>query len=362
MSSAWLYAGRWAAHAHARGVAAVPERALGRLAAASESHAVLARADGRSLYVAGQNAHGQLGGGARDARALSRVRVDVGARITGVAAGLGFTYVATERGLYACGTNARGQAGLGDVRGATALTRVPFAGRGTVRGVRAGLDHALVHMSEPPYVWATGLNTDRQLGVTHAPYVSTLTSVPLPLDGDERVADVCAQGDTSAVLTTRGRVMLWGNTEYGQHLGRTPVDWLECPTVLDVRVPVHALALGGSFLVVLSNGRVYTAGYGATGRAAAAGAGAGAATHALAPVHVPDASPVVSIAAGLQYAAAVTARGSVWVWGVDRGQLGVRAAGGYVREPRCLRDVCATHVVCGATLLIHARSPGIYSP
>ncbi|MBW8343138.1 hypothetical protein K1T57_23075, partial [Salmonella enterica] len=74
----------------------------------------------------------------------------------------------------------------------------------------------------------------------------------------------------SVALTSRGRVFLWGNTEYGQHLRRDAVDRLDTPTLLPIDEAVCDVQVGGSFLLVLTaDGSVYTAGYGATGHAQA---------------------------------------------------------------------------------------------
>lgn len=216
-----------------------------------------------------------------------------------------------------------------------------------VHSVCAGLDHILVLADAQ--VWACGLHTDRQLGVpSHAPYLATLQRVLLPLADGERVTRLAAQGDTSAALTSQGRVFLWGNTEYGQHLRPDPVDRLDVPTLLPIDKTVCDIQLGGSFLLVLAtDGTVYTAGYGATGHAQAPYA------H-LTRLELP--SRAVSLSASLQYAAAVTDAGHVWTWGLDSpdGRLGLGVLGDHrVYEPRrALLPQRATHVVCGGQALL----------
>ena len=337
-SRRWRVAGRWGALVTQGRWVDVPAR--GTLAAASVSHAVVAEA--KTAYLAGHNTWGQLGQGRTSVWGTARIALPD--RIVSAAAGLGFTCLATSDALYVSGTNVRGQMGLDQERGSLSFQRLALP---AVRSVCAGLDHMLVLAGAQ--VWACGLHTDRQLGVpSHAPYLATLERVAIPLADGEGVTRLAAQGDTSVALTSRGRVFLWGNTEYGQHLRRDAVDRLDTPTLLPIDEAVCDVQVGGSFLLVLTaDGSVYTAGYGATG-------------HAQAPyarlTRLPLPSRAVSLSASLQYAAAVTDAGHVWTWGLDSpdGRLGLGVLADHrVHEPRRVPfSERATHVVCGGQALL----------
>lgn len=337
-SRRWRLAGRWGALATQGRFVDVPAR--GTIAAASVSHAVVA--DAQTTYLAGHNTGGQLGCGRTST--LGTARTVLPDRIVSVAAGLGFTCLATSDALYVCGTNLRGQIGLGREPGSLSFQRLAMP---AVHSVCAGLDHMLVLADAQ--VWACGLHTDRQLGVpSHAPYLATLQRVPIPLDHGERVTRLAAQGDTSVALTSQGRVFLWGNTEYGQHLRADPVDRLETPTLLPIDQTVCDIQLGGSFVLALTkDGSVYTAGYGATGHAQAPYA-------QLTRLELP--SRAVSLSASLQYAAAVTDAGQLWTWGLDSpdGRLGLGVLDDHrVYAPRrASLSERATHVVCGGQALL----------
>ena len=270
----WLFAGRWNTESISHGrLERVPLGPLGTVAAASVSHALIADPAGTTIFASGQNGHGQLGTHSKSTRTLSTSSLCVNERIHTVAAGLGFSLAASERTLYACGTNVRGQIGLGPVTpDIYELKPIPLPRDDVyVDEVCAGLDHTLVLASQPAhaphasaertkiqYLWACGLHTDNQLGLqTNAPYLTQFELVHLDLEHGEQIARISAQGDTSAVLTSRGRVFMWGNTEYGQYgfdaaaESKSSLDRLPMPTLLPVPPGICDLCLGGSFLLLL---------------------------------------------------------------------------------------------------------------
>ncbi|WFD08253.1 hypothetical protein MVES1_003625 [Malassezia vespertilionis] len=229
-----------------------------------------------------------------------------------IAAGNGFTLVAARDGLYGCGTTARGQLGIQGRDTLLSMTQIPLprpAAR--ITDLSAGMDHVL--LLQDASVFATGLNTDGQLAKPAViPYATQFTHVALP----EGVLPtrVIAGGDTSMVLTSSGNVFVWGNTEYGQALQAATVDQLRTPTEVDVGISVVDACLGGSFLLFLDDcGTLHTAGYGAIGYEAPS-------TMLLRPLALPE--KVTCIAAGLDYAAAATDAGNVYVWGIVHGEPG----------------------------------------
>lgn len=162
--------------------------------------------------------------------------------------------------------NVRGEAGLGFADKSTSFARVSLPRAAHVCALAAGLDHVLVlaEADGAQYLWTCGrtclvnytytVNTDGQLGDNgHSTFVRTLQPVHVPLDDGERIARVAAGGDTSAVLSDRGRLWVWGNTEYGQGLQSRAADQLTAPTLAFIpgAPRITNVLLGGSYILLL---------------------------------------------------------------------------------------------------------------
>lgn len=96
------------------------------------------------------------------------------------------------------------------------------------------------------------------------------------------------------------------------------------------------------------DGKLLSAGYGATGRAPLG-------MQPLDEVRLPGSPRVARAAAGLQYAAAVTCDGALYVWGVDSPQarLGLGRPRAPVTEPqRVPTPALARDVVCSGACLV----------
>ena len=81
-----------------------------------------------------------------------------------------------------------------------------------------GLSSALC-LSEDSQIYGTGVNTDCQLGLSLSAEEfdhldrHQFTRIPLPTELQaEDIASIAAGADTSAVLTTSGKVYTWGNS------------------------------------------------------------------------------------------------------------------------------------------------------
>lgn len=261
----WHFAGQWGSHASQGRVRPLPITA-GGLAVASQSHALVVEGP-EAMHLSGQNGHGQLGRpeGPTDtlwAHTLAHLHVQL------AGAGLGFTWIVTPQALSACGTNTRGQIGLGaKVQQAGIFTQVPLpAPVCRIEGIAAGLDHTLIlaHVDQAPHaagtqqVWSCGLNTDGQLGrPAYMRYADHLGAVEVDIPAQERIVQVAAGGDTSAILTDMGRVWVWGNNEYGQGVASSSADQLRSPTQADVPPFIQEIQVGGSFMLAMDG--TYTA-------------------------------------------------------------------------------------------------------
>ncbi|KAK0554681.1 hypothetical protein OC846_002015 [Tilletia horrida] len=213
--------------------------------------------------------------------------------------------------------------------------------------VAIGLDHALVLRSwqnkegqRNAQVLGCGLNTDAQLGL---PVATTHTFEALPNEINGAPTRISAGGDTSIAFDANAQTAwAWGNSEYAQAISNgKPLDRIETPTCIKHELQealgseqIKDIANGGSFTVVLTDsGKVFSIGYGAIGVSCSTGAPS---SHTLLPIPSLANHNVVRIACGLEYAAAVTDDGRLFVWGLDSrfGRLGLGFSGQSSADPR----------------------------
>ena len=115
---------------------------------------------------------------------------------------------AASRHVLAWGRNDFGQLGNGTSTDASTPVRVRLP-RGTkVQQVRAGCDHT-VALTSTGHVLAWGINGSGQLG--NGSIASRETPVRVRIPGGTKVIAVRAGCDFSLALTSRGRVLAWGD-------------------------------------------------------------------------------------------------------------------------------------------------------
>ena len=185
--------------------------------------------------------------------------------------------------------------------------------------VACGLDHSLF-LDEKGVVYSCGWGADGQTGIGHY----NDETIPQQVEGDlqgRRVKQIATSTDCSLALTSDGIVCGWGNSEY-QQLGLDTTEMqVAVPSVISGKLfekgRVVMVAAGGSFCLFLTSvGAVYSIGY---------GAGLGL-DDEIQSTSIPkeirfdmvQGQRIGQIHASVDYAAAVTNDGRLYVWGHNR--------------------------------------------
>jgi alpha-tubulin suppressor-like RCC1 family protein len=287
----------------------------------------------------GGNEHGQLGDGTNLAslRAVNVAGLDSG--VTALAAGADFLCGLTAGGDVRClGDNRYGQLGNGNTTDAYAAGDVSGLGAG-VTAIAAGNDAACA-LSGDGTLRCWGNNADGLLGSG----ASTLSTTPVAVNTLATGIAAAAPGDDfSCVLTITGGVSCIGSNAFGQ-IGNGGTDDARIPHgVKDLSSGVSAVAAGADFACALTAaGAVKCWGNNANGQL-----GNGTTELSRVPADVSGlGSGVRAIAAGVGFACAVADGGGVQCWGSNRsGQLGAGA------RTVASTPVTVTGLASGATAL-----------
>jgi alpha-tubulin suppressor-like RCC1 family protein len=196
---------------------------------------------------------------------------------------------------------------------------VDLPGGTRLTAITVGSTHSLA-LASGGRVLAWGVNVGDDLGGNGAS--SPVLPVAVDMPAGIRVTAVAAGEDFSLALTSGGRVLAWGGDNYGE-LGNGIVTDPEAnppsPTPMPVHLPartrVTAIAATGEFALALtSRGRVLAWGDNRDGEL---GDGSAANSATPVPVHLPARTRVTAIAAGYNYGLALTAAGRVLAWGYN---------------------------------------------
>jgi alpha-tubulin suppressor-like RCC1 family protein len=291
-----------------------------------------------SVLAWGDNSSGQLGNGATSpfSATPAPVPLPAGVRIRSVSGGCSFSLAVTTSGqVYAWGSNSTGTLGNGQTGGFSAtpgLVKLPAGVR--IRSVAGGFDHALAVTTEGQ-VYAWGGNDDGQLGNgSDGPATGTPALVPLP-DG-ARATTVTAGERDSLAVTTRGRILGWGNEADGA-LGDGHLSGFTARPVRTL-LPPFARArsvFAGCFhtLALTTTGSVYAFGSNGSGEL-----GIGRFGDQARPVraHLPAGTRVTAVGGGCTHSVAVTSRGQMLAWGTGN-LLGNGSATGLSTVPVLVR-------------------------
>ncbi len=234
--------------------------------AAGGSHTIILKTDG-TLWVTGNNNYGELGTG--DTTGVNTpVEISVGdsTSVEAIAAGVEHTFILkTDGSLWVTGRNNYGQLGTGDTVDITTPVEIIVGGPSVgVAAVSAGLNHTMILKTDGT-LWATGRNTNGQLGTGDTIDVDTPVEV---LTGgiSGSVASVAAGGSLTAILKTDGT--LWMAGAYAGTYGNSSSTPLEV-TGESVSGGVDTISSGGSHvLIVTTDGALWakgTNGYGQLG-------------------------------------------------------------------------------------------------
>jgi alpha-tubulin suppressor-like RCC1 family protein len=279
------------------------------------------------LFGWGRNDVGQAGDGTVTQRNLPSVAHPSLRLVTPVALGSSFAIGIQPNGsMLAWGYNFFGQ--LGDGTQANRTVPVPvvgtaFAGSPVIR-VAAGSNHSLA-LTADGRLFAWGYGEYGQLGNG----TQSSSSVPVLVSGGAMAGKTVVAMDAgtghSVALTSDGGVFTWGINSSGQ-LGDGTFTSRLFPQAID-----RSGALSGKTITSVSAGREFTLALTSDGQVFAWGdnsrnqLGDGTAVNRPLPVLVrlDAAGPIASIETGYFHSGAITATGSVFLWGDNNfGQLG----------------------------------------
>ncbi len=271
-----------------------------------------------NVWVWGQNASGQAGLGTAGGTVLVPTKVPALSNIQSIAANGNYSLALGADGrLWAWGQNASGQVGTG-ATSASVTTPTVVAGLPTIRGMAAGVNHALA-LDAAGKVWGWGMNTSGQVGTGST---STTVLSPVQVAGIPNARAVAAGVGHSLIIDEQfGNVWAWGQNTFGQvGTGSASSAPVLTPTAVNGVFAATAIAAGhNSSLVIMGNGLVKAWGHNAFGQL-----GNGSTANSAVPVNVTGLADAKAIAAGAQHSLALRPGCPVWAWGNNgQGQLGL---------------------------------------
>jgi alpha-tubulin suppressor-like RCC1 family protein len=270
------------------------------------------------VYAWGANNYGQLGNGTTTNHSSPVAVSGLSTGASAIAAGMYFSLAVQDGGVYAWGYNGGGQ--LGD--GTTTNHPYPVAIGALSSGVTtiaAGVGHSLALRNGGVYAW--GWNGDGQLGGG-----STTNTV----SGLSTGVTAIAAGGYFSLAVQNGGAYAWGDNMYGQVGDGTHADARYLPVAVSgLSNGVTAIAAGANHSLAVRNGGVYAWGNNDNGEL-----GDGTTSDVWTPERIDpnDLNNIVAVAAGFASSYALSADGTLWVWGDNSyGELGL---GTLVPRPR----------------------------
>jgi alpha-tubulin suppressor-like RCC1 family protein len=284
-------------------------------------HAVALTATGQVLAW-GADDKGQLGVPAQSTPITHPVTVPIPATVTSIRSGCSFSMALDTSGhVWTWGSNSVGQLGTGSPAPFNATPTMVSLPTGTiVKTISAGEGFG-VALNATGKLFAWGIDNRGQLGDGGHRTGSTVP-VRVHLPSGTTVTFVASGSEHSLALTSTGRVLAWGDNDFGQLGDGTTI---ERDTPVRITMPssvkkVTKLIGGGVFsLAVTGAGHLLSWGSNVFGEL-----GDGTFTDHLQPEAVDlGSTTVTSVVAGGLHVLARTSNGGILAWGEnDFGQLG----------------------------------------
>ncbi|OGQ88059.1 MAG: hypothetical protein A2289_20505 [Deltaproteobacteria bacterium RIFOXYA12_FULL_58_15] len=286
-------------------------------------HTLFLLTDG-TVWGAGDNVYGQLG--STDAvfadaydLAITPVKAHDLANIQQISAGFFYSLALTaEHTVMAWGDNSKGE--RGDAIVGERLTPQEIPALTHVVEIAAGFEHTVVRLANGE-VRAWGWNVAGQLGNGTVNEWEDVVYEPQVVQGISTAIQVVAGWRVSAALLADKSVVAWGRNEEGElATGSFLPEYSTVPVAIPISEPVAKIAVGYyHFMALLEDGRVMVWGdneYGQLGNNTEG-------PDSPDPVFAQGISTAVDIAAGRDFCVARLADGTVMAWGDNIwGQLG----------------------------------------
>ncbi|MFZ5875057.1 MAG: hypothetical protein ACOYXU_01490 [Nitrospirota bacterium] len=288
-----------------------------------------------SLWVWGDNSHGQLGDGTV-AGSENPMQVGTDTSWASVFAGASSTMaVKTDQTLWGWGRNARGE--LGIAQNASGLESVPVqTGNASYRWAAAdfGIAHSVM-LTADGRLFVAGANPYGEVG--NGDVSSKAVPVQVGSAGNNWTGTSLSAGwSHSTAVDSSGGLWTWGSNAYGQLGDGTRVD-RDVPVQVPAGTGLTWLAVSagaGHTAAIRADGRIFTWGdnsFGQLGRALGDNGEQCSQTPAPCgsetPGEIPQFlgfDPWVAVTAGAFHTVAITRNGELWAWGAnDYGQLGI---------------------------------------
>lgn len=285
-------------------------------------HGVALTAAGQVLAW-GTNDKGQLGQGSTGSAVGHPLLVLIPASIKSIRSGCSFSMALdTDGHVWTWGLNTRGELGTGSTADFVATPQKVKLPRGTVvKAIGAGEAFG-VALNASGKLFSWGIDLNGQLGDGgHRTASAVPVRVHLP-SASTKVTAVSAGGEHTVALTSAGKVLAWGWNHDGQ-LGDGTRTERDVPKVIKMPSSVQKVTQvfgGGLFsLALTSKGRLLSWGNNGFGEL-----GDGTKTARLRPVRVHQGSATVTtVAAGALHVLARTSGGGILAWGINSaGELG----------------------------------------
>lgn len=257
------------------------------------------------------------------------VKLPAGVTVSSVRSSCNHTLAVTTTGaLYAWGSNDFGQLGDGTTTSRLKPVKVSLPSATTVTNVRTGCQFSIA-LTSTGQVLAWGRDNGGQLGDGNVgDNFNTDTPAPVTLPAGTRVTAISIGDFSGYALTSTGHVLAWGVNQVGQLGIGTKSFAVGTPT--RVKLPagtarVKSIAAGGDFAFAVT-ARSALFGWGANPDGEL---GNGSTKSRVAPVRVPVHLPgapvgrITSLVAGCAHTLALTSTGTVLAWGLNSaGELG----------------------------------------